>query len=520
MADSLHSSLLIAEEQEQENINGHGCEEVPRKSDIDISAISTFESFRKESWIESKKLWAIAGPAIFTTLCNYSIAAISQTFAGQLGTVNQAGVAIGNSVISTLAFGIMLGMGSALETLCGQAFGAGQIHMLGVYMQRSWLILFCTALPLTLVYIFATPILKLLGQNDEVSDLAGKFAIWLLPQLFAFPFIFPMQKFLQAQRKVMAMAWIALIGLIIHVFLSWLLIFKLGMGLVGVAIPLNVSWWLIDIGQFLYIVYFCQDAWRGFSWLAFRDLWAFVRLSMASAIMLCLEFWYMMSLTIMTGHLKDAAVEVDALSVCMTLNGWEAMIFIGFNAGISVRISNELGAGHPRAAKFSVLIVTITSLSIGLICMCIILATKDDFAVLFTNSDEVMKKVSNMAILLGVTMVLNSVQPVLSGVAVGGGWQGLIAYVNVGCYYVIGVPLGLLMGYKFDLGAKGIWTGMICGTALQTIVLIFITYFTDWNKEVAQAKDRLELWGGSAGPPINGSMKAEENVENHNVPQE
>lgn len=42
----------------------------------------------------------------------------------------------------------------------------------------------------------------------------------------------------------------------------------------------------------------------------------------------------------------------------------------------------------------------------------------------------------------------------LSGVAVGGGWQGLIAYINLGCYYVFGVPLGLLLGYKFDLGVK------------------------------------------------------------------
>ena len=51
MADSLHSSLLIAEDHEQDNINGNGCKEVPRKSDLDldISAITSFKSFRKES---------------------------------------------------------------------------------------------------------------------------------------------------------------------------------------------------------------------------------------------------------------------------------------------------------------------------------------------------------------------------------------------------------------------------------------------------------------------------------------
>lgn len=41
-----------------------------------------------------------------------------------------------------------------------------------------------------------------------------------------------------------------------------------------------------------------------------------------------------------------------------------------------------------------------------------------------------------------------------TGVAVGCGWQAFVAYVNVGCYYVVGIPLGCLLGFKFDLGAK------------------------------------------------------------------
>lgn len=91
----------------------------------------------------------------------------------------------------------------------------------------------------------------------------------------------------------------------------------------------------------------------------------------------------------------------------------------------SVRISNELEAGRPRAAKFAVIIVVITALSITLICMGIILGTKDKFAVLFTNSKVVMDTVSNMAMLLGVTMVPSSVQPVLSGIT-----QILIPFVD------------------------------------------------------------------------------------------
>ncbi|XP_059066511.1 protein DETOXIFICATION 33-like [Cryptomeria japonica] len=443
---------------------------------------------------------------------------ITNICAGHLGVVQLAAVAIQNTVIGGLAFGLVLGMGSALETLCGQAVGAGKLQMLGVYLQRSWLILLGTAVLLSSIYILATAMLKLLGQEDDVADLAGEYALWMLPQLFAYALYFPMQKFLLAQRKVMVMAFVTFAALIIHAFLSWLLIFEVDLGLVGSAITLNLSWWIINASQFLYIVYFFPDAWKGFSWLAFRDLWPFVRLSVASGVMLCLEIWYMVSLIVMTGHLKNATIEVDALSICMNLNTWEAMIFIGFNGAISVRVSIELGAGRPKAAKFSVIIVVLTSLSIGLICMGIILATKNEFAILFTSSKVVMETVSNMAMLLGVTMVLNSVQPVLSAVAVGGGWQALIAYVNIGCYYVIGLPLGLLMGYKFDLGAKGIWTGMICGTALQTVILLLITYFTNWNREAAQAEDRIRVWGGSAESYTNRSSKREENVEYESIP--
>ena len=50
---------------------------------------------------------------------------------------------------------VQLGMASALETLCGQAVGAGQVDMLGIYIQRSWIICGATALVLAPTYVFA-----------------------------------------------------------------------------------------------------------------------------------------------------------------------------------------------------------------------------------------------------------------------------------------------------------------------------------------------------------------------------
>lgn len=49
-----------------------------------------------------------------------------------------------------------------------------------------------------------------------------------------------------------------------------------------------------------------------------------------------------------------------------------------------------------------------------------------------------------------------------AGVAVGGGWQALVAYINLACYYIFGLPLGYLLGYVADLGVvvinfEGLW---------------------------------------------------------------
>ncbi|CAL9060723.1 protein DETOXIFICATION 35 [Musa acuminata AAA Group] len=483
-------------------------EKGPRRSDggeaerVSETKVEDYPPVReaREAWevlvAESKKLWSIGAPITFNVLCLYGFCSITQMFVGHIGNLELSAVAIALNVVYLFNFGFLLGMGSALETLCGQAFGAGRVEMLGVYMQRSWIILVASSIVLCLLYIFATPALKLIGQEDDIADLAGKFTISIIPQLFSIAFIFPAQKFLQAQSKVLVMAWIGLLALLLHVGMLVLFIFVFDWGLGGAAAAFNISGWVVSLAQIAYIVGWCKDGWTGLSWSAFRDLWAFVRLSFASAVMLCLEIWYMMILTVLSGHLTNAEVAVGSISICMNINGWEGMVFIGLNAAISVRVSNELGAGRPRATKYAVIVILLESLAIGLICMVVVLATRNYFSIIFTSDKEMQRAVANIAYLLGITMVLNSIQPIISGIAVGGGWQGLVAYINLGCYYGFGLPLGFVLGFLLHLGVKGIWVGMLGGTLLQTLVLFFVIWKTDWSAEASQAAARVQLWGG------------------------
>ncbi|KAL8557235.1 hypothetical protein ACS0TY_004613 [Phlomoides rotata] len=467
----------------------------------------------KEWWrvfcIETTKLWMIGGPIAFQILCQFGTNSVTTMFVGHIGDIELSSFSIAVSVIGTFSFGFMLGMGSALETLCGQAFGAGQVHMLGLYMQRSILILFATCLLLLPLYIFATPVLQLLGQADEIAKPAGVYTLLIVPQLFSLSVVFPTQKFLQAQSKVSVLAWIAFFSLVLQVSLCWFFLNVLGWGGAGAALAFDITGWGTAIAQFVYVVGWCKDGWKGFSWSAFNEIGAFVRLSLASAVMLCLEIWYMMSIIVLTGHLDNAVNAVGSLSICMNINGWEAMVFIGINAAVSVRVSNELGLGHPRAAKYAVYATVFQSLLIGIVCMIIVLVTRNHLSIIFTHSKEMQRAVAHLSGFLGITMVLNSVQPVISGVAVGGGWQSLVAYINLGSYYVFGLPLGYALGYLANYGVVGLWGGMIAGTALQTLLLLLVLYKTNWNKEVEQTTKRMRKWGGqdiASEKPANGKL--------------
>ncbi|THG06848.1 protein DETOXIFICATION 40-like isoform X2 [Camellia sinensis] len=349
-----------------------------------------------------------------------------------------------------------LGMGSAVETLCGQAYGAHKYGMLGIYLQRSTILLMATGIPLTFIYIFSKPLLLLLGESSEIASAAAIFVYGLIPQIFAYAANFPIQKFLQAQSIVAPSAIISAVTLVFHLIVTWLVVYKLGWGLLGASLVLSLSWWIVVVAQFVYILMSsrCKETWSGFSLLAFSGLWDFLKLSAASGVMLCLETWYYQILVLIAGLLEDPEIALDSLSICMTISGWVYMIAVGFNAAASVRVSNELGAGHPKSASFAVIIVTLCSFFIAVILAIVVLILRHVISYAFTSGATVEEAVSELAPFLAVAIILNGVQPVLSGVAVGCGWQAFVAYVNVGCYYVVGIPLGALLGFKFNLGAK------------------------------------------------------------------
>lgn len=81
----------------------------------------------------------------------------------------------------------------------------------------------------------------------------------------------------------------------------------------------------------------------------------------------------------------------------------------------SVRVSNELGGGNPKAAAFSVVVVVAISTIVSAICAVAVLALRDVISYAFTGGATVAAAVSDLCPLLALTLLLNGVQPILTG---------------------------------------------------------------------------------------------------------
>lgn len=78
-------------------------------------------------------------------------------------------------------------------------------------------------------------------------------------------------------------------------------------------------------------------------------------------------------------------------------------------------MANELGAGNWKGAKFAAKVSVAESTMIGVFFCILIIALHSKIAYIFTSSSDVLEAVDQMSYLLAITILLNSVQPVLSG---------------------------------------------------------------------------------------------------------
>ncbi|CAN4121734.1 unnamed protein product [Withania somnifera] len=444
-------------------------------------------------WEEMKEICYLAGPMIVVTLSQYVLQTISLMMVGHLGELSLSSTAIAVSIAGVTGFSFLMGMASALETLCGQAFGAKQYHRLGTQTYTAIFSLFIVCIPLAVLWIYVGKLLTFVGQDPQISYEAGKFIKWLIPALFAYANLQPLVRYFLMQSMIVPMLVSSCITICFHIPLSWVLVFYSGLGNIGAAVAIGTSFWLnvIILASYMRFYPACAKTRAPVSWEIINGIREFFQFAIPSAIMICLEWWSYELLILLSGLLPNPQLETSVLSICLNSISTLYAIPFGLAGAVSTRVSNQLGAGNPQGARVSVAAVMLIAATETILVSATVFACRKVFGYVFSNEKEVVDYIANMAPLLCLSVLTDSFQGTLSGVARGCGWQRIGAYVNLASFYLCGIPIAASLAFWLHFRGKGLWIGILSGATVQTVLLSVITCCTNWKKQAAMARERL-----------------------------
>ncbi|KAH6803674.1 MATE efflux family protein, partial [Perilla frutescens var. frutescens] len=447
----------------------------------EVAAPSTWDLFVEEL----KNVSYIAAPMVVVTVSQILPRVVSMMMVGHLGELALSGVAVATSLTTVTGLSLVFGMASALETLCGQAFGAEQYEKLGVYNNASIICLLLVCLPLSLLWIFMENLLIFIGQDPSISNEAGRYAIWLIPALFGYAILQSLIRYLQTQSLIVPMIWSSIAALLFHIPACWALVFKAELGTAGAAVAIGFSYWFNVILLLLYVNYSptCKRTRAPFDKEVLLSMREFTRFALPSAVMVCLEWWSFEMLVLLSGLLPNPQLETSVLSICLLIASLHYFIPYSIGAAASTRVSNELGAGCSERARASVYAASFLSIAEAIVACTLLLSLGNLVGYAFSNEEEVVDYLRELIPFVCLVLAMDCIQAVLSGVARGCGWQHLGAYVNLGAYYLVGLPAAVVLGFVFHLRGKGLWLGLNMGSFMQSTLLSYLTASTNWTKQ-------------------------------------
>jgi MATE family multidrug resistance protein len=527
-----------------------------------------------DSWTrEALALAKLAVPLAVEGICNVSLPLVTLAFVGRIpsgggqgdGGGGHSGSAtpppptaalalsaavMANSIFTVTGYSLICGLASALETLCGAAYGAGELPLCGVLWMRAVLLcLAAAALPAALFISGAlAPLLIALGQPPDVVSGCARYLRLLAPAVVAAAIAESTQNYLLAQGVARPGMAATLLTLALSLLYNRVLV--LGAAVAPFSSPLSVGGLGLDGAALAQVASFATLALLLSAYKARRDkqgrcvggdddgggtntnTWpeggwrttvgggalagwpAYLRVAYGAVLLLWLEWAAWEAIVGLAGLLPsdlrpELAVGVAGLAVQLSLPPY--MVSFAVGTAVSTRVAQALGAGNERAAKRSARVALSGVALLNAALAAVLFSARHAVPRFFAppsegegggdDEHEVAAMTASVVPAICLTMLLDGQNATLSGALRGAGRQGLGALLGLVCYWLVGVPLSVLFGFRARLGVVGLWAGAACGAALQAVLLH--AYFwggrLDWRKEVKRARRRLVRSGGGGG---------------------
>ncbi|KAK7309024.1 hypothetical protein RJT34_05436 [Clitoria ternatea] len=431
----------------------------------------------------------IALPMVAMNLTWFAKTAITTAFLGRLGELSLAGGTLGFTFANVTGFSVLNGLCGAMEPICGQAHGAKNLRLLHKTLLMTTLLLLSVSLPITFLWLNVDKIFFHFGQQQDISAVAKAYISYLIPDLFITSIFCPLKAYLSSQGITLPTMFSSAVALAFHIPVNILL--SKTMGLRGVSMAVWITDLIIVVLLAIYVIILENRKVKEGGWWDIHSIVDWIRLLKlcgSCCMTTCLEWWCYEILVLLTGHLPNAKQAVGVLAIVLNFDYLLFSVMLSLATCVSTRVSNELGANQSGLAYRSACVTLSLGFISGFIGSLVMVAARGIWGPLFTHEKGIIKGVKKTMLLMAVVEVFNFPLSVCGGIVRGTARPWLGMYANLGGFYFIALPLGVVLAFKLRLGIVGLFIGLVTGIVIcLTLLLVFIARL-NWVEEAAKAQ--------------------------------
>ena len=423
-------------------------------------------------------MMALAVPLVLAELGWMMMGVVDVLMVGRLGAEALGGISIGRSIWILVALGgigILLG----LDTVISQSMGRGREDESRCFLAQGIWLAVLLAVPMTLTLQGVATQLHWLGLQDGVVGHSQAYlqtcSLSLLPMLLYTAF----RRYLQALDRAVPIMLALVAANFVNIVFNWVLVFgnlgfpRLGTAGAGWATTASMSFLALTLGG---VIIRSRRGLRGVSW---SDGWwrfesarivTILRLGVPAAGQLLLEIGVITTVTILAGQFSTEALA--AHQVALTLASVTYMIPLGISSAAAVRVGYAIGQGDRARARragwtaIGLAAVVMTAVSI------VIALFPNTLLALFTEDRDVIQRGVVLLYLAALFQLFDGIQVSAAGALRGAGnTLGPMFWVLLG-WWVIGLPLGALLAFRFEMGVAGLWTGLTAALLFMGVALL------------------------------------------------